>query len=353
MQPARRSDPPSQSEMYYDIFVLYSRADAYFVRNLAKGFERHNISVLYKESVSKNLTDALNTGFQKALLGIVVVSRNFLNENCGENELVLLQNVLTTNVQIVHSIWLNISELENFQLNLPISPYVGSFSPPETTESIVRKIEVKLAGTVQLQQKVLLGDHPQIQYIAPNIKTYRKPHPCERFEESKTTALRTLFSEKHGEGCTGSSLQRANKSVNQNEDLKHSHEQLDQNLESEAKNPSELTSNKQSDRLISECFTFPARLSISKRLDVHLKGFHNWKDLASYFGLHDDEYLKCSYSTRQPSLVLLDLLSSRNVTLSEFKTACNAIQRNDIVVEIERLLYNADKSEEEWKYIRE
>ena len=38
--------------MKYDVFIIYAREDAKFVRSLAKGLERINISVLYKESLA-------------------------------------------------------------------------------------------------------------------------------------------------------------------------------------------------------------------------------------------------------------------------------------------------------------
>lgn len=55
--------------MKYDIFILYGRDDAKFVRSLAKGFEKLKLSVLYKESLPRPvngsqtiLKDALHEG---------------------------------------------------------------------------------------------------------------------------------------------------------------------------------------------------------------------------------------------------------------------------------------------------
>ena len=53
--------------MKYDIFVLFARDDARFVRALAKGFERINISVLYKESLPRP-TEGNQRPLQKAII---------------------------------------------------------------------------------------------------------------------------------------------------------------------------------------------------------------------------------------------------------------------------------------------
>ena len=39
--------------MKYDVFILFARADADFARQIAKGFERINLSVLYKKSLPR------------------------------------------------------------------------------------------------------------------------------------------------------------------------------------------------------------------------------------------------------------------------------------------------------------
>ena len=104
---------------------------------------------------------------------------------------------------------------------------------------------------------------------------------------------------------------------------------------------------------IAECFHFPLRIAISKRLDVYLNEVSNWKDLAKIFKLSDRRYTDYLYATRQPSFVLLDDLSARNVSLAQFKKACIMINRLDIVHEIERILSNSCKPYEQIQYIRE
>ena len=49
--------------MNYDIFFVFSRADAAFVKSVAKGMERYHISVCYKESTpTGTLTDSIEKG---------------------------------------------------------------------------------------------------------------------------------------------------------------------------------------------------------------------------------------------------------------------------------------------------
>ena len=47
--------------MNYDLFLLYAREDAVFAKSVAKGLEKINISVLYKESLGRKglLKDAI------------------------------------------------------------------------------------------------------------------------------------------------------------------------------------------------------------------------------------------------------------------------------------------------------
>ncbi|XP_065068026.1 uncharacterized protein LOC135693459 [Rhopilema esculentum] len=312
--------------MKYDIFIIYAREDAKFVRSLAKGLERINISVLYKESLAvldmasmNPLKKSLGDGFQMALYGIIVISKEFFKIGFGADDLDYLSEVLLMEEQILHPLWYYVNDTEVSNWYPKMGMNIALRFPPETEDSIARKFVAKLAGSAELQHDVLNGFHSRIQYMPPTVSTYR---PVE-FQESSTTMSfqRTEKQEYDDQGRTSedTSIPGLNEASNRQSQIKETEKQID-------------------DEPILECFTIDLRHEIGRRLDVYLKGLSNWKDLAGVFRIKDEPELRSLLRTKEPTMSLLDIIAGQGVTVGQLKLALEKIDRCDVVNFIDKYL---------------
>ena len=92
-----------------------------------------------------------------------------------------------------------------------------------------------------------------------------------------------------------------------------------------------MSSNLFLDELILYSFDLKLRHDICKRLDVYLKGLSNWKDLAAAFLISDEQQIRNLIDTKEPTMNLLDVLSSQGITVGQFKNALRKIERYDVI----------------------
>jgi len=299
--------------MKYDVFILFARADAEFARHVAKGLERINLSVLYNTSLprpvninQRPLQNAVVEGFNNALYGIVIVSKHFMEADFVSDDLDYLCDILLMENQILHPIWYHISDSEVSNWYPRMAMNLALRYPPETVDSVARKFQVKFAGSSDLQHRVLTGFHSQIQYISPKISTYRPP--ALQMPDNKL-----LVANENIDSPAPPSLDGMKSASSKNSD---DEEALKRSID---------------DELILYSFDLKLRHEICKRLDVYLKGLSNWKDLAAAFLISDEQQIRNLLDTKEPTMNLLDVLSSQDITLGQFKNALRKIERYDVI----------------------
>jgi len=295
----------------FDIFIAHSRDDSSFARSLGKALESLNISVSYGKTLySSSLTEQIKDGFTESFFGIVITSKNFIKEQQNGKELSFLLNALNSKTQLLHPIWYNIEELEMLNWDKELAQCVALHSPPESSMSIARKLEIKLAGSIELQQKVLLGSHPVIQYIPPKLGTFRNPGQENPFSD------------------VISNIKNYN-SMDQ--------DQCDLNTTTE---DVEVKNENYENRCIKN-FTISEEIikKISKYFSHNLKGLSNWKDLAKYYNISIKHMISLNQS-EEPCFHLLSYLFSRDLRINDFFHLCNELHREDVVKEIQRCLHN-------------
>eukprot|EP00112_Aurelia_sp_Birch-Aquarium-sp1_P007707 Seg1841.8 transcript_id=Seg1841.8/GoldUCD/mRNA.D3Y31 product="hypothetical protein" protein_id=Seg1841.8/GoldUCD/D3Y31 len=297
--------------MKYDLSVLFAREDAAFVRALAKGLEKINLSVNYRECLPRPilgqqpLQTAIKAGFSGALYGIVIISKEFFKMGFSTEDLDYLCDVLLMEEQILHPVWYNITDAQVSSWYPKLAMNIALRCPPETVDSMSRKFQVKLAGSADLQRKALTGFHSQIQYISPKIGTYRPP-------ESQMPNHSPV-------------QQRRTSEVSWDEG-------------SISPKPNEIIEKSIDDELIIDCFDYNLREEIGNRLDVYLKKLSNWKDLAAIFGITTQSDLRQISDTEHPTINLLDVIAGNDVTVGQLKGALKKIDRYDVIDCIDRRL---------------
>eukprot|EP00794_Sanderia_malayensis_P016102 gene16102-17723_t len=129
-----------------------NKDDANFAKSFAKDLKRVNIAVLYKECLPRPLghtgvlKSVIEEKFKKATYGIVIISKAFFKLDHSNDDVEFLHDVVFMEHQILHPIWYQVSQAEVHRWNSKLGMGLALQCPPETTESMARKFQVKLAG---------------------------------------------------------------------------------------------------------------------------------------------------------------------------------------------------------------
>ena len=89
---------------------------------------------------------AFLSGFQIALYGIIVISKEFFKIGFGADDLDYLSEVLLMEEQILHPLWYYVNDTEVSNWYPKMGMNIALRFPPETEDSIARKFVAKLAG---------------------------------------------------------------------------------------------------------------------------------------------------------------------------------------------------------------